>query len=112
VSRVLDRRSMAAKTVLDAVSRKVPQYSHVELVRFIGRCNSCGAETLYCCYKGFSGGMSCQDDFLHFCTNCQDHRFDSQQQQEDLDYGLEAAICPFCGYNWSSVTSEQECDPS
>jgi hypothetical protein len=90
------------------ISERLPQYSHVDDIRFLGRCPACGKDTFYCCYKGFSGGMSCRDDFLHVCISCYTHKFDSEQQQESMDSGLEAAVCPFCGYNWSMVWKDRE----
>ncbi len=97
-----------SRDILQQIAEHAPDYSHLEEVRFIGKCDSCGDDTLFCCYKAFSGGMSCSDHFLHFCTNCHNKKFDSVQQQEDLENGLEAAICPYCGYNWSDAYLERE----
>lgn len=105
MGRLLNRQEAAE--ILKLVREHAAPHAHVEDVRLIGTCKRCGDDVLHCCHKGFSGGMSCQDDYLHFCASCFDQQFESIQQQEDLEAGLEAAVCPFCGYNWSESFRER-----
>lgn len=94
------------KEVLELISQELPEYFHMTHARLIGKCKSCNFESLYCCHRNFSKGMSVQDDFLHVCLHCYWRDFSSRKQQEDPELDLDAAICPFCGYNWSTHNSK------
>lgn len=83
--------------------------------RFLGPCDQCGEPGLYCCYSSSSGADSATDHFTHFCASgCGKTDEESQHQRESFDMateggGLEAATCPFCGYNWSSAYNDPTC---
>jgi len=65
------------EALLEAIKQKLPEWDQVvskynppgpDRVRFLGKCKSCGQETVYCIRNDF-GHVDYEPSFAHICVN-------------------------------------------